>query len=232
MSASAQPHTPTVRIRPVPATDEDGLRAVAVLHERLLPFGPLAALGADFLRVVCYRAPVRDGLLSVELAEADGQPAGFVAYTADSERFHAEAVRRHLLLAGGQLALALLRDPRRVRALPRILRVMRSRVDDGEDRSTFGEVIGLGVAPEFLAPGFRRRSGRWLSKDLVAAAAAALHAAGKGRLRMFVAAENTRTMLLYQLLGAQFERLEHGGEPTVAVTFLLPFEPDAAGARG
>jgi ribosomal protein S18 acetylase RimI-like enzyme len=222
VSTAAQ--APTVRIRPVAPTDERGLRAVAELHEQLLPFGPLAALGADFLRIVCYRAPLRDGLLKVELAEADGRPAGFVAYTADTERFHSEAVRRHALLAGTQLVLALLRDPRRLRAIPRILRVMRSRVDDGEDRAGYGEVIGLGVAPEFLAPAFRKRSGRWLSKDLVSAAATELHAAGKERLRMFVAAENTRTMLLYQLLGAEFERLEHGGEPTVAVTFSLPFE--------
>lgn len=214
---------PTVAVRPVSASDEDGLRAVASLHEDLLPFGPLAALGADFLRVVCYRAPMRDGLLTVVLAEADGQPAGFAAYTADSERFHAEALRRHVLLAAWQLLVALARDPRRMRAIPRILRVMRSRVGDGEDRTGYGEIIGLGVRPEFLAPAFRKRSGRWLSKDLVAAAAADLHAAGKDRLRMFVAAENTRTMLLYQMLGATFERLEHGGEPTVAVTFDLPF---------
>jgi ribosomal protein S18 acetylase RimI-like enzyme len=223
VSAAAGAQAPTILIRPVPASDEDGLRAVAVLHEELLPFGPLAALGADFLRVVCYRAPIRDGLLTVVLAEADGQPAGFAAFTADTERFHAEAVRRHVLLAGWQLLLALARDPRRLRAVPRILRVMRSRVGDEEDRSSYGEVIGLGVRPEFLAPAFRKRTGRWLSKDLVAAAAADLHAAGKDRLRMFVAAENTRTMLLYQLLGATFERLEHGGEPTVAVTFTLPF---------
>ena len=223
MSATAGAQTPTVRIRTIQPTDDDGLQAVARLHEELLPFGPLAALGADFLRTVCYRAPVRDGLLTVLLAEADGQPAGFVAYTTDTERFHSEALRRHVLLAGWQLLVALVSDPRRLRAVPRILRVMRSRVDDGEDRSGYGEVIGLGVRPDFLAPAFRKRTGRWLSKDLVAAAAADLHAAGKDRLRMFVAAENTRTMLLYQLLGATFERLEHGGEPTVAVTFTLPF---------
>ncbi len=223
MSATAGARTPTVHIRPVSPSDDDGLRAVARLHEELLPFGPLAALGADFLRVVCYRAPMRDGLLTVVLAEADGEPAGFAAYTADTERFHAEALRRHVLLAAGQLVVAMVRDPRRLRAVPRILRVLRSRVGDGEDRSGYGEVIGLGVRPAFLAPAFRKRTGRWLSKDLVAAAAEDLHRAGKTRLRMFVAAENTRTMLLYQLLGATFERVEHGGEPTVAVTFALPF---------
>ena len=212
-----------VRIRAVDPADRSALQAVAVLHEELLPFGPLAALGADFLRVVCYQAPMRDGLLAVGLAEADGLPAGFVAYTADSERFHAEAMKRHVLLAGFQLVLALVKDPRRLKAVPRILRVMRSRVNDGEDRSAVGEVIGVGVRPESLTPKFRKRSGRWLSKDLIGHSAEAVQAAGKQRLRMFVAAENSRTLLLYQLLGAEFERLEHGGEPTVAVTFTLPF---------
>jgi ribosomal protein S18 acetylase RimI-like enzyme len=223
MNAETSTGPATVRIRAVGPEDRSALHAVAVLHEELLPFGPLAALGADFLRVVCYQAPVRDGLLAVGLAEADGRPAGFVAYTADSERFHAEAMKRHVLLAGFQLVLALAKDPRRLKAVPRILRVLRSRVNDGEDRSDVGEVIGVGVRPEYLTPKFRKRTGRWLSKDLIGHAAEAVQATGKQKLRMFVAAENSRTLLLYQLLGAEFERLEHGGEPTVAVTFTLPF---------
>lgn len=214
---------PDVRIRDVSAGDDAGLRAVAGLHEELLPFGPLAALGADFLRVVAYRAPLRDGLLRVSVAEVDGVAVGFAAHTADSARFHAEALRRHVLLAGLHVLLAMVRDPRRLRAVPRILRVVLSRAGDHEDRSGYGEVIGLGVRPEFVGAAFRRRTGRWLSRDLIAHAADDLERAGKEQLRMFVAAENTRTLLLYQVLGATFERVEHGGEPTVAVTFALPF---------
>jgi ribosomal protein S18 acetylase RimI-like enzyme len=220
---AAEPQAPAVRVRDVPPTDEAGLRAVAALHERLLPFGPLAPLGADFLRVVCYRAPMRDGLLQVALVEADDVPVGFVAYTADSERFHAEALRRHVLLAGARMLVALAAEPRRLRALPRIVRVLRARVGDQEDRSGFGEVIGLGVLPDHICAEYRRRSGRWLSRDLVAHAADALYRQGRQQLRMFVAAENTRTLLLYQFLGATFERVRHGGEATVAVTFTLPF---------
>jgi hypothetical protein len=156
-------------------------------------------------------------------------PVGFAAYLTDTERFHAEAVRRHLVLAGSQAALAFVRDPRRVRAVPRILRTMRSRVDDGEDRGSYGELIGLGVRPEFATPKFRRRTGRWISRDLVAHAAAELHAAGKAGMRIFVAAENTKTLLLYQFLGGTFERIEHGGEPTVAVDFALPLGAEGPG---
>lgn len=215
--------TPVVTIRRVRANDDAGLAAVARLHEELLPFGPIAALGAGFLKVVAYRAPVRGGLLELALAEVDGKPAGFVAYLTDSERFHAEAMSKHVLLAGAQLALALVRDPRRFTAVPRILRTMSSRTHDDEDRSSFGEVIGIGARPDFLTAKFRKQSGSWLSRDLVAFAAEDLEKAGKDKLRMFVAAENTRTLLLYQLLGATFERVEHGGEPTMAVTFALPF---------
>jgi ribosomal protein S18 acetylase RimI-like enzyme len=216
-------HAPAVRIRRVAATDDGGLRAVGRLHAELLPFGPVAALGADFLRIVAYRAPIADGLLQLAVAEVDGVPVGFAAWTADSERFHGEAVRRHLALAGTHATLALVRNPKRLRAVPRILRVMRSRVDDGEDRAAYGELIGLGVLPEYASPRFRKRTGRWISRDLVAHAADDLHAAGKERLRIYVAAENTRTLLLYQFLGGTFERLEHGGEPTIAVDFALPF---------
>ncbi|MGQ0576690.1 MAG: hypothetical protein ACT4RN_21190 [Pseudonocardia sp.] len=223
---------PVVRIRQVEPDDDAALRAVGRLHAELLPFGPLAALGPDFLRVVAYRAPLRDGLLRLAVAEVDGKPVGFAAYLADTERFHAEAVRRHLLLASAQALLAFVRDPRRVRAVPRIVRTLASRVDDGEDRGGYGELIGLGVAPEFATPKFRRRSGRWISRDLVVHAADELHAAGRSRLRIFVAAENTKTLLLYQFLGGEFERLEHGGEPTVAVDFVLPFGSGPAGDAG
>jgi ribosomal protein S18 acetylase RimI-like enzyme len=220
-------NAPAVRIRRVPATDDSALRAVGRLHAELLPFGPFAALGADFLRIVAYRAPVRDGLLRLAVAEVDGVPVGFAAWTADSERFHGEAVRRHVVLAGTQAVSALVRDPRRLRAVPRILRVMRSRVGDGEDRGAYGELIGLGVLPEFASPKFRKRTGRWISRDLVAHAADDLHAAGKAKVRVYVAAENTRTLLLYQFLGGTFERLEHGGEPTIAVDLALPFGGEA-----
>lgn len=220
---------PRVSIRDLGPDDDAGLRAVAALHEELMSFGPLAALGADFLRTVCYRAPMRGGLLSVALAEVDGVPAGFLAWTAESDRFHAEAVRSNLGVAAAQGARALLRDPRRLRAVPRILRVMRSRVDDGEDRGSYGEVIGLVARPEFVTPAFRRRTRTWISRDLVAHAAAALHGGGRTQLRMFVAAENTRALLLYQVLGAEFAPVEHGGEPTVAVTFVLPFTPSGSG---
>lgn len=215
-------HVPAVRIRAVTSMDDAALRAVARLHAELIPFGPLAALGADFLRVVAYRAPVRDKLLRLALAEVDGTPVGFAAWTPDSERFHGEAMRRHVVLAGTQAAIALLRDPRRLRAVPRILRVLRSRVDDGEDRGAYGELIGLGVLPEYTSAKFRRRAGRWISRDLVAHAADDLLAGGKAKLRVYVAAENTRTLLLYQFLGGTFQHLEHGGEPTVAVDLALP----------
>lgn len=228
MSIESERAAPAVRIREIDAADEAGLRAVAGLHEQLLDFGPLAALGADFLRVVCYRAPMRDGLMRVAAVEVDDVAVGFVAYTVDSARFHTEALRRHVPLAGARMIVAMARDPRRLRAVPRILRVLRSRVDDHEDRRRFGEVIGIAVQPDAVSAGFRRRTGRWLSRDLVAHAADELHAAGKEQLRMFVASENTRTLLLYQFLGATFERVEHGGEPTTAVTFALPF---GAGSR-
>lgn len=218
MNADAQ----QVRIRTVDAADAQGLRAVAELHARFIDFGPLAALGPEFLRIVCYGAPIRDGLLVVALAEVDGVPAGFVAYTADSSEFHARAMRRHFLLAGWRASVTLVAHPRRARAVPRILRVLRSRITDDEDRARFGEIIGMAVRPEFGTAQFRQQTGHWLSRDLIHHAAEQLHRQGRDRLRMFVAAENTHALLLYQFLGATFEHVEHGGEPTLAVTFELP----------
>jgi ribosomal protein S18 acetylase RimI-like enzyme len=213
---------PQIDLREIEPTDDAALRAVADLHTSLMSFGPLAPLGPGFLRVVAYRAPMRERLLRVAMAEVDGEPVGFVAFTEDSAAFHAEAMRRHWFLAGSRLLGALVKDPRRLRAVPRISRVMRSRVYGGGGAKPFGEVIGLAALPDAVNAEFRKRTGRWISRDLIAYAAQELHKIGRTELRMFVAAENTATLLLYQFLGARFEPLKHGGEPTIAVTFDLP----------
>jgi ribosomal protein S18 acetylase RimI-like enzyme len=218
---------PLVALREVDSEDGATLAFVASLHEQLLDHGPLAALGADFLRTVCYRAPMRDGSLKVVVAEVDGVPAGFAAYTPDSERFHATALRGHWLLAAWWVARSLLARPSRLPAVVRILRMMVSRIGEprpsGESGES-GEVEAFAVSQRWANAEFRKRSGRWISRDLVAHVAEQLSAAGCDQLRMFVAADNIKTLLFYQFLGGRFERLRQGGEPTVGVTFDLPMK--------
>ena len=122
----------------------------------------------------------------------------------------------------------MLHDPRLVKRLFKALWLMVSRRGEtvlGED--PLGEVLGIGVLPEYRSHEFVRRTGLRVGDDLVAHAAVFLQRAGVSRLRMVVEAHNRPTLLFYHNLGARFEPYEHHGDPMVHVWFDLDEEPFA-----
>jgi ribosomal protein S18 acetylase RimI-like enzyme/2-polyprenyl-3-methyl-5-hydroxy-6-metoxy-1,4-benzoquinol methylase len=209
-------------IRDVDPTDAETLRRLARLHVRLLDFGPLAALGERFVAQVCYRLPMSDNLLRAALYYVDGQPVGLIGYTSRAATFHARALRNHWVRSGFALVAALLADPRRLLRLARALRVIVGRggeVSPQPDPSA--EVLSIGVLPEYLTPAFVARSGRRISEELVEHAAAYFVRAGLPNMRMFVDANNTRTLLFYHRMGAEFQPRRQAGEDVVEVRFDL-----------
>ena len=215
--------TPVLGLREISADDREGLDAITTLHMELLDYGPMAGLGADFVREVCYRAHMHEGVLRVALAEVDGVPAGFVATTAYSLSFHRSGLRKHAVLAGWETLKAIAKDPRRLVKLVRALRVLGSRrgEQDRDDSVAEGEVVCIAVRPQYLNPKFQRTTGVRLSESLVRRAAHYLRRAGIGRMRMLVDADNKPVLMLYHLLGAHFENCTLGGTPTVEVVFDL-----------
>jgi cyclopropane fatty-acyl-phospholipid synthase-like methyltransferase/ribosomal protein S18 acetylase RimI-like enzyme len=209
-------------VREVDPHDAAALRALARLHVQLLDFGPLAALGERFVSQVCYRMPMLDGLLRAALYYVDGVPVGLVGYTCRSATFHARALRNHWIRAGGLVLGALLADPRRVRRLGRAVRVT---VGRGGEKSAqadpSAEVLSIGVLPAYLTPAFVARTGRRISEELLEHAAAYFARAGVPSMRMFVDADNRRTLLFYHRMGAEFQPRQQAGESVVEVRFDL-----------
>lgn len=222
MTDADQVAAPVLNLSAVAADDQRGLNAVADLHMELLGFGPMAGLGWQFVRDICYAAHMRDNLLRVTLAEVDGQPAGFVAYTPYSIGFHRSGLSKHWLQAGFSVLQALVREPARCVKLVRALKVLWSRRGEtvlGTD--PLGEVVCVAVRKQFLAPAFVRKSGIRLSQALVQHAREKLSAAGASRMRMIVDADNKPVLMLYHLMGAHFENYQQAGEPRVHVWFDL-----------
>lgn len=206
----------------VQPNDTAGLNAIAELHMELLDYGPMAGLGGRFVREVCYRAHMDEGVLRVMLASVDGIPAGFVAVTPYSLTFHRSGLRQHALLAAWETARALLARPSRLLKLIRALRVLGSRRHELQRaEGTLGEVVCIAVRPQFLNARFQRESGVRLSQLLVQRSAEYLLRAGVEDMRMLVDADNKPVLMLYHLLGAHFQPYELGGEPMTEVWFDL-----------
>lgn len=213
---------PAWSLREIDPADDAGLQKIAELHMELLGYGPMAGLGGEFVREVCYRAHMHEGVLRVVLAEVDGAPAGFIAITPYSLSFHRSGLRRHALLAGWETVKAIARDPRRLIRLIRALRVLASRREELQrEAGPLGEVVCIAVRPQFLNPRYQRSTGIRPSEQLVRHAAAYLRRAGIEDMRMLVDEDNRPVLMLYHLLGAHFSSYRLGGDPMVEVVFDL-----------
>lgn len=219
-----------ITLREIDPAHSGDLEAVAELHMELLPFGPMAQLGRRFIREVCYRVQIEDGLLRVVLAEVAGRPAGFVAFTDRSITFHRLSLRRHWLRVAWTLTGALLEKPRRFGRFIRAVRVvLRRRGELRGGRDPLGEVVCIAARPEYLGRSFVARAGTRLSEDLVERALAELRTTGVDKVRMLVDEGNKAPLFLYHRLGGRIEKYRRGVVPTVQVWFDLdagdPAEP-------
>ena len=210
------------RLREIDSATQD-VASITGLHLELLGHGPMARLGELFLRRFCYGVLLRDGLMRAALFEADGRPAGFVAYTSRSITFHREAIRRHWAYVAWLIALSVVRDPRLVARLLKAARLMFSRraeLDLGRD--PLGEVLAIGVLPEYRTPEFVHRTGLRVGEELIAHVMSYFRSVGVDRARMVVEAHNKPALLFYHRLGGRgFDPYEHAGEPMVQVWFDL-----------
>lgn len=226
MNAAAQPGSSVTSVRleltDVLPSDAAGLDAVADLHMELLDYGPMAGLGGRFVREVCYRAHMDEGVLRVLLARVGGTPAGFVAVTPYSLDFHRSGLRKHAPLAAWETLRSIISRPSRLPKLLRALRVLGSRRHEIErTEEELGEVVCIAVRPQFLSNRFQRESGLRLSQLLVRRSAEYLRRAGIEDMRMLVDADNRPVLMLYHLMGAHFKSYALGGEPMTEVWFDL-----------
>jgi len=209
------------RLREIDPANRHDVAAITALHLALLGHGPMARLGELFLRRFCYGVLLRDGLMRAALFEVDGRPAGFVAYTSRSITFHREAIRRHWAYVACLIALSVVRDPRLVTRLLKAARLMFSRraeLDLGRD--PLGEVLAIGVLPEYRTAEFLQRTGLRVGEELLAHVMCYFRSVGVDRVRMVVEAHNKPALFFYHRLGGRgFEPYEHAGEPMVQVWF-------------
>ena len=208
--------TEKYQIREIDPRSEEDKEAITRLHMDLLYFGPIAQLGAFFLKRFCYDLMIREKLLRGALYEVDNKPVGFIAYTDRSISFHRTALSKHWVYVCFLIACSVLREPKIVFRLWSAILLMFSRRQDrllGED--PMAEIIAIGVLPEYRDVLFIRRTGRRIAHELFEYASDFFRRAGLKDLHLVVDADNKQALIFYNGLGARFERCEFGGKPSV-----------------
>jgi ribosomal protein S18 acetylase RimI-like enzyme len=208
--------TEKYRIREIDPRNEEDKEAITRLHMDLLYFGPIAQLGAFFLKRFCYDLMIREKLLRGALYEVDNKPVGFIVYTDRSISFHRTALRKHLVYVCFLIARSILSEPKIVFRLWRAILLMFSRRQDrvlGED--PMAEIVAIAVLPEYRDFRFMRRTGRRVAHELFEYASDFFREAGLNGLHLVVDADNKQALIFYNGLGARFERCDFGGKPSV-----------------
>jgi ribosomal protein S18 acetylase RimI-like enzyme len=167
-----------------------------------------------------YRVLPTLGLISGAVAWVDELPAGFIVATPDSDGFMAAALRRRWWSLGGNLAVSLLRDPRRLAALWETLMIQDNR-GSSQRGGKVGELLSFGVLPQYRNSGFARRTGLRIGQDLMQHATAQLHAQGTETIRALVDQDNLAVKLMYRSLGWEMTACEVPGWQTPQVEFTL-----------
>lgn len=216
-------------IKPLDPRNRAELEAVVRLHGLLLAQSPVARLGTPFMRRFYYRELVQDGLICVDLCYSDGVAAGFVAYTRYASDFMAQGLRRHWLRLAGVMAGSVVRRPLLLGEIVRVLALMRNRKQQAGDVSR-GEILSLGVLPEYRSGEFARRTGRRVSLELFGSARDYFARQNIASFRMLVGADNREALLFYHALGCEFKPQADAAK-TVEVTYTQKPEPGPAASR-
>ena len=173
---------------------------LADLHRTLLAHSPLVLMGSAFMEKFYYRVLPANDLIFGAVAYVDDRAAGFVVATGDPEGFMDQAVRRFWFRLCWILIKTVVQNPFRLRAMLEAYRIQSSVKSEGYGPTT-GEVLSLGVLPEFRPRERTNDVAIHVSSDLMRTAIEQLRSKGKTRIRAIVDKDNLEAQLFYRSSG-------------------------------
>jgi ribosomal protein S18 acetylase RimI-like enzyme len=210
---------PHLEIRDLDTSSRPERAAVAAMHAELLVNSPIVLLGERFLRDYYYGLLPSGGLIRAKLATVDGKPAAFTAYTADPNGFMRAAILRWWYRLAWVLGVSLIERPSRFGALWEAVRIMATRGEETAVPEGTGEILSLGVLPEFTDPGFVQSSGLRIARDLIQLAVDDLADLGDSRVMAIIDADNRIAQMMYHGFGWRLTRKEVPGWRVPSVEF-------------
>lgn len=209
--------TSTYRLEEFGSAYQAPARDLAHLHARLLPQSPLSMLGLRFLEKFYYTLLPRDGFIFGAVAYVDDKPAGFVCATADSNGIMKAAILKRLLRWVWAFASALLTSPRALLGLWEIVQIMRTR----DLVPCEGEILSLGVLPEYRGHQFVRETGMHLARDLVNQMTEQFRERGVPMVRVIADDDNIVARKFYSSNGWKLESEHVPGWRVPSVEYIL-----------
>jgi ribosomal protein S18 acetylase RimI-like enzyme len=192
----------------------------ALLHAELLPRSPLTKLGTGFMGRFYYKVLPKQGYIFGAIAYVDGNPAGFVAATYDSDGFLRRAVRHNLfrLLLIGATTFP---TPRRIEGGIESLGILQARGPQSQWKSELtGEILSIGVRRAYRSSEFKITTGIEIAKDLMEGAMDGFRRSNLNRVRLIVDANDIQTQGFYSRLGWQPRRRSVPGWLTPSTEFV------------
>jgi ribosomal protein S18 acetylase RimI-like enzyme len=170
------------------------------LHARLLPKSPITRLGRHFREDFYYRDLPDLGHIFGTVAYVDNHAAGFAVAALDSDRFMRIAVRQKGLRIAWLLGRCLLASPGRIAAVWETTRIQAGR-EGLRSRARTGEVLSIGVLPQYRGTEFHSRTGLSIARDVLLDLMATFRESKARAVRTIVDEDNTPSIRLFERSG-------------------------------
>lgn len=162
--------------------------------------GTVALLGRRFMRDFNYRYLPQDDFTFGAVAYVDKTPAGFIVATPDAGGFSADVLRRYWRQLLWVLSSSVLLNPARWKAAIWAWRLFSKR-PALQILEPVGEILTVGVLPEYRDAGFVRKHGIRIGGDLLDVAITGFRARGVKVFRACVESHNREVRLFYLARG-------------------------------
>ncbi len=173
------------------------VRAVAELHQRVLPADLLSRLGAAFMERYLYRRVIASPSALGYVYMYDQQVVGYITGTINSQAFYSLNWREQITLPLFML-LSLARRPALAAEVKEALEFSRLK---GTLTSIKSEIASVGVLPDYRSPAFFKATQLNISAELHRHILRELRVRNAQEVFGIFRAENTLAILTYQNLG-------------------------------
>lgn len=184
-------------IEPLSRDQQARRGSVALLHSREIPYGDLAAFGPELLGRFYYGVLLDDPDFACAVYLFEGEVAGFAAFSRDFGAVRRRAVRKHGLLLIWLLATAVVRAPRRLRALFELLLPIRS----ASSAVPRAEALSLAVAERYRSSEFFQKTGLRIGVALYVHIGKTLYEMGEREAKAFSRSDNVLANATLRSLG-------------------------------
>jgi len=194
--------------------------ALTSLHMALLPHSPVVLLGRKFMEKFYYQELPRQNLMRGVVVYLNEKPIGFIASTNDSAGFMKKAIIKKYIYLLYILAISVITDPHRILAIWEALQIM-LKLPNTACNEKVGELLSLGVLPEYQSGKFQRINGVNISKELVCMSVNDLREWGCDVIRVVVDEDNTPAKFFYHAMGWELTNNKLKGWRVPSVEFSI-----------